>query len=26
VGTAYIKERYGSPTKAWSFWQSNGWY
>jgi hypothetical protein len=26
VGAAYIKERYGSPTKAWSFWQSNGWY
>jgi hypothetical protein len=25
VGAAYIKERYGSPTKAWSFWQSNGW-
>lgn len=26
VGAAYIKERYGSPTKAWAFWQSNGWY
>jgi len=26
VGTAYIKQRYGSPTKAWAFWQSNGWY
>ncbi|TEX52118.1 MAG: hypothetical protein B7C55_02120 [Actinomycetales bacterium mxb001] len=26
VGAAYIKQRYGSPTKAWSFWQSNGWY
>ena len=26
VGTAYIKERYGSPTKAWTFWQANGWY
>lgn len=26
VGTAYIKQRYGSPTTAWSFWQSNGWY
>lgn len=26
VGTAYIKQRYGSPSKAWSFWQSNGWY
>jgi hypothetical protein len=26
VGTAYIKQRYGSPTKAWTFWQANGWY
>ncbi len=26
VGAAYIKQRYGSPVKAWSFWQSNGWY
>ena len=26
VGAAYIKQRYGSPTQAWSFWQSNGWY
>jgi hypothetical protein len=26
VGAAYIKQRYGSPTKAWAFWQSNGWY
>ena len=26
VGAAYIKERYGSPSKAWSFWQANGWY
>lgn len=26
VGAAYIKQRYGSPAKAWSFWQSNGWY
>ena len=26
VGAAYIKERYGSPTKAWTFWQANGWY
>jgi len=26
VGAAYIKARYGSPTKAWSFWQANGWY
>ena len=26
VGAAYIKGRYGSPTKAWAFWQANGWY
>jgi len=26
VGAAYIKQRYGSPSKAWSFWQANGWY
>ncbi len=32
VGTAYIKERYGSPTKAWAAWMSRysqngaGWY
>ena len=26
VGAAYIKGRYGSPTKAWEFWQSNNWY
>ena len=26
VGAAYIKQRYGSPTEAWAFWQSNGWY
>lgn len=26
VGAAYIKQRYGSPAKAWSFWQGNGWY
>ena len=26
VGAAYIKQRYGSPLKAWAFWQSNGWY
>ena len=25
-GTAYIKQRYGTPLKAWSFWQANGWY
>lgn len=26
VGVVYIKQRYGSPLKAWAFWQSNGWY
>jgi hypothetical protein len=26
VGAAYIKQRYGSPVKAWSFWLGNGWY
>ena len=26
VGAAYIKGRYGTPTKAWAFWQANGWY
>ncbi|WP_031476357.1 transglycosylase SLT domain-containing protein [Streptomyces bicolor] len=25
-GLDYMKERYGSPCGAWSFWQSNGWY
>jgi hypothetical protein len=25
-GLGYIKERYGSPSAAWSFWQSNNWY
>jgi hypothetical protein len=25
-GLGYIKERYGSPTQAWGFWQANGWY
>ena len=25
-GLTYIKQRYGSPAGAWSFWQSNGWY
>ncbi len=25
-GLSYIKSRYGSPSAAWSFWQSNGWY
>ncbi|MFM9135415.1 MAG: hypothetical protein ACKOT0_08300 [bacterium] len=26
VGCKYIKERYGTPVKAWDFWQANGWY
>jgi len=25
-GLSYIKGRYGSPSAAWSFWQSHGWY
>jgi hypothetical protein len=25
-GLAYIKDRYGSPCGAWSFWQSNNYY
>lgn len=25
-GLNYIKNRYGSPSAAWSFWQSNHWY
>jgi hypothetical protein len=25
-GIWYIKDRYGSACKAWSFWISNGWY
>lgn len=25
-GLDYIKARYGSPSKAWSFWQSHHWY
>lgn len=25
-GLNYIKERYGSPCEAWSFWQKNRWY
>ena len=23
---AYIKDRYGDPSKAWEFWQKNNWY
>jgi hypothetical protein len=25
-GLGYIKERYGSPSQAWAFWQANNWY
>jgi hypothetical protein len=25
-GLGYIKDRYGTPSAAWAFWQSNGWY
>lgn len=25
-GLKYIVHRYGTPTVAWSHWQSNGWY
>lgn len=25
-GLGYIKDRYGSPSAAWSFWQSHSWY
>lgn len=25
-GLKYIKSRYGSPSKAWDFWQRNNWY
>jgi hypothetical protein len=25
-GLDYIKNRYGSPCKAWSYWQAHGWY
>jgi len=25
-GLGYIRSTYGSPSQAWSFWQSNGWY
>ena len=25
-GLGYIKDRYGSPSAAWAFWQNNGWY
>lgn len=25
-GLGYIKDRYGTPAAAWSFWQANNWY
>ncbi|WP_239133445.1 lytic transglycosylase domain-containing protein [Rugosimonospora africana] len=25
-GLGYIKDRYGTPSDAWAFWQANGWY
>ena len=25
-GFYYIKDRYGTPSQAWSFWQSHHWY
>ncbi|MFF0788240.1 transglycosylase SLT domain-containing protein [Streptomyces spiralis] len=25
-GLDYMNSRYGSPAKAWSFWQAHGWY
>jgi tRNA(Met) C34 N-acetyltransferase TmcA len=25
-GLDYISHRYGTPCKAWKFWQKNGWY
>lgn len=26
VGTKYVKSRYGTPCRAWSFWRSHHWY
>jgi len=26
AGLSYIKHRYGTPCKAWSFWQDHRWY
>ncbi|TAK68648.1 MAG: hypothetical protein EPO13_11160 [Actinomycetota bacterium] len=26
VGLRYIRARYGTPAKAWSFWRSHHWY
>ena len=25
-GLEYIVHRYGTPERAWAFWQRNGWY
>ncbi len=25
-GLSYMTDRYGSPCKAWAFWQSHHWY
>jgi hypothetical protein len=25
-GLGYIRDRYGTPSAAWAFWQANGWY
>ncbi len=25
-GLGYIKDRYGTPSQAWAFWQANNWY
>ena len=26
MGIKYIVHRYDTPSKAWAFWQRNGWY
>jgi hypothetical protein len=26
AGMQYIRQRYGSPSKAWAFWQGHNWY
>jgi hypothetical protein len=25
-GLGYVKDRYGTPSAAWAFWQAHGWY
>jgi hypothetical protein len=25
-GLGYIKDRYGTPSAAWAFWQAHNWY